>query len=551
MFLQHASLCPLLVLAAVLLAPLLPRSARSWAWLLLAGVLGITLGTVAAAPPSRAEVMISRYRALDRLLVDKGFPPTSPWWMAQVERFYGSGRRQLSLRVGRRGGKSTTLCRLAVLEALWGEHRVPLGDVGIVGIVSVSRDEAAQRLRTVRSILDAIGAEYRDRAETVELTARPITFKVFSASISGVVGGTWVCALLDEVARWRDDAISGANPAREVLTSIRPCLATMPSAKLFMSSSPLGTEDAHAAAFAEGNNAFQAVAHAPSWIANPTLSEEATRELERDERKWSREYAAIPQAGAVGAFDFVSVNRAFRGPGALVPIGRTIMLTDSSQLTRGGDDWCWGTATWCMTSVIEEERWLWHPVLDAYGNVDTPYGTPQRDEEGGRIPNPRFKEPQRLLVIDRMGSLNGRFAVDVSADDVLAGHAALAKEAGADTVFGDQYMAYLLTAGLARHRIAYHPMLWSAETKAAAVARVRQWFREGTIVIEPGEEADALRRELLNFQERILPSGIIGYGARRGGHDDRVALLLNAAMADTQGLLAGSPLRKRRDRIDW
>lgn len=504
--------------------------------------------TAAASQPSRAEVMVARLRALSKLLADKGFPPTSPWWDEQVERFYRSGRRQLVLRVGRRGGKSTTLCRLAVAEALWGEHRVPPGDAGIVGIVSVSRDEAGARLRTIRAILDALGAEYRERGETIELVGRPVVFKVFSASVAGVVGGTWICALLDEVARWRD-ADTGANPAREVLASIRPTMATQRNARLFLSSSPLGTEDAHAQAFALGDNDFQLAAYAPSWIANPSLSEQETRALEPDARVWSREYLAEPQAGAVGAFDLLSVNRAIRDPGELIAVGRSVIVTDSSA--GQGDSWCWARVTYCRPKVVEEERWLWHPARDGLGNIDTPYGTPQRDERGERIPNPNFQEPRTLLVVDSMGSLTGRFAVDVSADDVVDALAALARAGGAETVLGDQYQQFFLTAGLARSRVAYVPMTWTTETKATAVARVRQLFREGTLVIEPGDEADALRRELLTFQERILPSGIVSYGARRGGHDDRVALLLNAAMADTQGLLAGSPLQKRRDRIDW
>jgi hypothetical protein len=105
--------------------------------------------------------------------------------------------------------------------------RLPPGDVGIVGIVSVSRDEAAQRLRTIKAILDALGVKYRPIDCGIELEARPIAFKVFTASISGVVGGTWFCGIGDELARWRD-ADTGANPATEVLGSLRPTMAGQP-----------------------------------------------------------------------------------------------------------------------------------------------------------------------------------------------------------------------------------------------------------------------------------------------------------------------------------
>ena len=73
------------------------------------------------------------------------------------------------------------------------------------------------------------------------------------------------------------------------------------------------------------------------------------------------------------------------------------------------------------------------------------------------------------------------------------------------------------------------------------MATLRRWLQSRSIAIEPGPEAESLRRELLGFEERISPGGALTYGARRGGHDDRVALLLNAAMAEETFLLEGSP----------
>src|SRR5690348_2563921 len=102
---------------------------------------------VAILQDHRVSPIVVRLRALDEALSRHGFPRTSPWWMETLTRFYEGAHRQLVLRVGRRGGKSSTLCRVGVLEALYGQHRIPPGDVGVVAIVSVSRDEASQRLR--------------------------------------------------------------------------------------------------------------------------------------------------------------------------------------------------------------------------------------------------------------------------------------------------------------------------------------------------------------------------------------------------------------------
>lgn len=96
-----------------------------------------------------ASAFLARYDALDAALVARGFPATSPWWRKQIERFVRSGRRRWVIRAGRRAGKSSTLCRLAVAWALWGTWQVPPGDTAVIPFVSVDRSEAAARLKTI------------------------------------------------------------------------------------------------------------------------------------------------------------------------------------------------------------------------------------------------------------------------------------------------------------------------------------------------------------------------------------------------------------------
>lgn len=244
-----------------------------------------------------ADEMLARFDEVDRRLVAKGFPPTSPWWRETIERWYRSGKRQAVLRVGRRGGKSSSLSRLGVVEALYGDHTIPPGDIGMVAVVSTDRPEAAKRLHTIKTILKALGVAYRwnGAEKQIELREKPVAFRVYTASIAGVSGFTSIFVFLDEVAKWRDKE-TGANPATEVIRSIRPTMATMPNAKIVLSSSPMSMLDAHYDAYAEGETALQIVAHAPTWIANPTVSEERTREDEPDESTHAREYGAVPQA---------------------------------------------------------------------------------------------------------------------------------------------------------------------------------------------------------------------------------------------------------------
>lgn len=245
-----------------------------------------------------AEEILARLVEVDARLVAQGFPPISDWWMSTFRSWYLAGPRQLVARVGRRGGKSSSLSRLGVVEGLYGHHDVPPGDLGTVAIVSTRRDEAAKRLRTITAILDALGEEYKPMpggAVGVEIVGRRVAFQVFAASIAGVSGFTGIFVLADEVAKWLDSD-TGANPATEVLASIRPTMATQPNARIVLISSPMGMLDAHYDAFEAGDSEFQVTAYAPTWEANPTLTEADTRALEPDEGTWLREYAAVPQA---------------------------------------------------------------------------------------------------------------------------------------------------------------------------------------------------------------------------------------------------------------
>ncbi len=270
-----------------------------------ASLLGAGDSLLAAIPEppdtrSHADIILARFDEVDRKLVALGFPATSPWWRKQIDRWYRSGRRQFVPRVGRRGGKSSSLSRLAVVEAVYGRHDVPPGDVGFVAIISTDRPEALGRLRTIEAILDALGVAYRPcrgGVVGIELVGRRTGFRVFTATIKGVSGFTGIFVLCDEVAKWAD-ADTGANPAAEVLASVRPTMKTMTNARMVLSSSPMSMFDAHYDAYEQGDTDLQLVATAPSWIANPTITEADCVTEEPDESKRAREYGAIPQAQA-------------------------------------------------------------------------------------------------------------------------------------------------------------------------------------------------------------------------------------------------------------
>ncbi len=303
---------------------------------------------------THAEIVLERFGRLDKHLQSKGFPATSPWWRQTLRTWYLSGKRQLVARVGRRGGKSSTLCRLAVVEALYGKHHIPPGDVGVIAIISTRKEEATERLRTVMAILDALGVRYRTELNTISLIGRPVMFRVYTASVQGVSGFTAIFIIGDEVAKWKD-LDTGTNPATEVLRSVRPTLATQPNGRIVLSSSPMGTLDAHYDAYQDGETEMQTTAHAPTWIANPTLTEESTRALESDELFWSREYGAIPQAEHERSLLSQAQLKGARDGVVHVPEARYRYVAAMDPATRGN--------AWTLIVATQDEHQVRRVVL--------------------------------------------------------------------------------------------------------------------------------------------------------------------------------------------
>ena len=244
-------------------------------------------------------------RDVDRILATKKWPEISPWWWHVIDEVEASGVRNVVVRGGRRGGKSSTLVKIATAAVRRtkkneiGEdvpyYYVPPGDVGYFAIISADKDQAKKRLDSCSLALHAMGINHRKTAEEITFDDVNLGIKCFAASMSAVVSFTCIGALCDEVTRWKDKD-TGANPAREIIASLRPTSATIKNAVLWFVSSPFSTLDIHYEMFEQGDSEAQRVFYAPTWVMNPTLTERDTRLLEPDERTWEREYKGIPMA---------------------------------------------------------------------------------------------------------------------------------------------------------------------------------------------------------------------------------------------------------------
>ncbi len=431
---------------------------------------------------THSEVVMARFDALEGVLVASGFPATSPWWRSRLRRWYATGKRRLAARVGRRGGKSSTLCRLAVTEALYGDHKVPPGDVGVVAIISARRPDALERLRTIKAILDALGTAYSERGDTIELRDKRVVFTVFTASIAGVSGFTGIFVLCDEVAKWRDSD-TGANPAAVVIGSVTPTLATMPNGRIVLSSSPMGLLDAHADAFGLGDTPFQMVAHAPSWVANPSITEASTHDLEPDEVVWAREYAAIPQAEAeTSLLMAVLLDRCTRsGIGNLEPDDRHTYTATIDPATRGN---AWTLSVGCLTDGGKRRIAL---VREWRGTKAKPL-----------VPGVVFSE---IATILRPFDLKHLHADQFSEDTMRE----LAKQHG---------LAYLVSP-------------WTAATKADAYDALKTLVQETKLELP---DDPAVKTDLLGIRQKLTRTGIsyelASQGARHSDYAPCIAMNL-------------------------
>lgn len=283
----------------------------------------------------------------DSRLVRAGFPAMSAWWVWTLRIFYESLKRWLVARVGRGGGKSTTLTRVASCENMFGERKVPPGQRWTWPFISVSAEDARRRIVEIEAILKAVGIivepKYPAGHPTIELVdarGNPVSFTALASTIAGVSGPSTTGATIDEEAKLRDRA-TNANPSTEILASLIQTFRARQGIRAIRCSSAWTDKGSHALSIADGDTMANHVAvigeaflptvldglyevavweeqhkgdhvaakairdyaatltasspNIPTWLANPTISAVASRE----------EVEAMPK-DAIGAVPLVT-----------------------------------------------------------------------------------------------------------------------------------------------------------------------------------------------------------------------------------------------------
>lgn len=177
---------------------------------------------------------------VDRACIAAGMPAASPWFRAEIGSFYSSGKMWGIFNVGRGGGKSTTLEKVAGDRSLFAPRRVPPGQVWTWPFISVGPDDANRRVDGLAAVYRACGLavigeedESGTRAkEGVKITRAPrgsltlddaagnaIQLGSIAGTIGNVSGPSTIGLTVDEAAKLHDKT-SNANPLAELIASL-------------------------------------------------------------------------------------------------------------------------------------------------------------------------------------------------------------------------------------------------------------------------------------------------------------------------------------------
>jgi hypothetical protein len=218
------------------------------------------------------------------------------------------GSKETYLIIGRRGGKSFISALIAVFVACFGDFRafITIGETLAVMCLAKDKDQARIVFRYIKAILNFIPALkamiVAPRADEIELS-NGVTIMVKTSDFGGVRGPTIVCVVADEIAFWPSQ---GVNPDNEVLTAIRPGMATIPNAKLLCISTGYAMTgalfDAHKEHF--GKDADEILIwQSDTRSMNPTISQALIdRELERDPEAGRAEWLGLFREDVSAAF---------------------------------------------------------------------------------------------------------------------------------------------------------------------------------------------------------------------------------------------------------
>jgi hypothetical protein len=236
-----------------------------------------------------------------------------------------SGFTETFLIVGRRGGKSFMSALISCYIAAFLDFRafITVGETLVVMCLARDKEQARIVFKYVKSILNFIpplrSMIVEQRADEIELSSG-VTLMVKASDFGGVRGPTIACVVADEIAFWPSQ---GANPDDEVLSAIRPAMATIPDAKLLCISTGYAQVgalyDAHKQHYGKDDDDVL-VWQADTAAMNPTISQTyIDKEIEKDPEGGRAEWLGLFREDVSAAFPLELIE-------ASIVLGRSQLL---------------------------------------------------------------------------------------------------------------------------------------------------------------------------------------------------------------------------------
>ena len=205
-----------------------------------------------------------------------------------------------ALIIGRRGGKTRILALIAVYLAAffhWHSFLAP-GETGVVAVIAADKKQAAVLLRYVKGMLNGVPMlkrlVIRETANEVELSTGA-SIEVMAGDYRLVRGRTLLAGIVDEAA-FLPTSEDSATPDVEIVSALKPGLATVPGSLMLISSSPYARRGQ---LWKDYRRLWgQAIPDEICWkaasrVMNPSISEAFVQaELEKDPATASAEYLA-------------------------------------------------------------------------------------------------------------------------------------------------------------------------------------------------------------------------------------------------------------------
>jgi hypothetical protein len=401
--------------------------------------------------------------------------------------------REAAFVCGRRSGKSDKLAaNVAIYESFFRKHRLSAGERGVVLLM-------AQNVRAANVVAGYIRGKIErspilsqhvvaSRALELDLDNR-ITIAIHPSSFRAIRGLSVVTAILDEVAFWYTE-VEYSNPDVEVVRAVRPAMATFPSAKLILVSSPYAKAGVLYDMWqARHEDREVLVWHAPTALMNPTVEAAfLAREEKREPEVYRREYLA----------EFTDAVSSFIPGDAIescIVSGRTEVPPNihDCRYKAAIDAAFRGDAfTFCVSHRIEDR-----------------------------------------VVIDVLVGWQGTREHPVRLADILPQIKSIATRYGIYFVVGDQYGAEPLKHAFSAVGLGLEEVPFTQSSKADVLGNLRSLIVNGQIELPDHPQ---LIKELRALEVEALPGGQsrIGHPRRTGAHDDYACAVALAAWETRQ-----------------